>query len=154
MDEKFLEDVVLALRQGKISVEELQELLNKRPDKQMQTCVDLIHTLFCRKPHAADDSDTVSSCVCYYYKESILENTWKLSEHLKWINATQLLLSVDSSTPMQMQKDLRAICAMMKDTWDGKPRSPLVVVLYFFINFIGEDDKFFKLTKDFMEVVR
>jgi hypothetical protein len=147
--ESIAEQIAEAIKAGRITEAELNDLLTKKPDVKLQETVDLIHTLFCQKTHSIEMESNFGECS--YYQEQILTDGWHRIDHTKWTKATTLLLDASCSTCMGLQKDLKALRVMMVDSWEGKPRNPIVVALYFFINFIGDDEKFFNLAKRFIE---
>jgi len=68
-----------------------------------QKTIDLVHSVFCRKPHThkiGDLSAPREDDICYYYLEGQVEHGENLEDHVEWANeasavATTLCFTTD-----------------------------------------------------------
>jgi len=60
----------------------------------MRKIADLIHTIYCGRPHELQMELFNNTTKCKYYIEESIDRTWELDEHREWLQQAQCLISV------------------------------------------------------------
>jgi len=75
-----------------------------------QKLAELMHTIFCERPHEVDMNLFEKSPKCMYYLENNINLTWELPVHQEWLRQAEVLKKI--SHPLDISEviqDMRTI---------------------------------------------
>lgn len=97
------------VQEGRVSEDELFRYVRQNPSAEFRRVTDLIHRLFCRKPHGATDLDTncaydleeaLPDCWSQPFHQEMLQHTTNLLAELHLASETELLTELNSARPL------------------------------------------------------
>lgn len=59
-----------------------------------QKLAEVLHTIFCERPHESDMNLFEKSPKCMYYLENNIDLTWELSAHQEWLGQAEVLKKI------------------------------------------------------------
>jgi hypothetical protein len=63
-------------------------------DHKLKQMTEILHTIFCRRPHEDDMMKFAHSTKCCYYLEQTIEDSWNQRDHLDWIEQAQFFIAL------------------------------------------------------------
>lgn len=138
--------VISAIEQGHIKIEDLVSVTS---NKDVQDATDILHSLFCMKQHSSDEEKD-----CQYYDEHILDTCWSRPIHKKWAEVIKLYREIYGTDAVDFKHEAHFLKDVLQGSWANRPRSKVIVALYFMIFYVHEDKKFLRFAEEFMETIK